>query len=135
MSISAFSGPVVVFGQGPFPDYNPEAGPSLFFGGTGILDPRGPFTYQPGQNFGSTTAGFRGSTNIQTLNYQPYALSTSAIAAAANVTSGTAMTLVSTNSTTTGVECNTSTPRYYMYVSSSHYTTSTGVGHNSKVYS
>ena len=112
MSISAFSGPVVVFGQGPFPDYNPEAGPSLFFGGTGILDPRGPFTYQPGQNFGSTTAGFLGSTNIQTLNYQPYALSTSAIAAAANVTSGTAMTLVSTNSTTTGVAVSQYTVNY-----------------------
>jgi hypothetical protein len=112
MSISAFSGPVVAFGQGPFPDYNPEAGPSLFFGGTGILDPRGPFTYQPGQNFGSTTAGFLGSTNIQTLNYQPYALSTTAIAAAANVTSGTAMTLVSTNSTTTGVAVSQYTVNY-----------------------
>lgn len=112
MSVSAFSGPVVSFGQGPFPDYNPEAGTSLFFNGTGILDPRAPFTYQPGQNFGAATAGFLGSSNIQTLNYQPYALSTSAIAAAANVVSGTAMTLVSSNSTTTGVSVSQYTINY-----------------------
>jgi hypothetical protein len=52
-----------------------------------------------------------------TLNYAPYALSTSAIAAAANVVSGTAMTLVSTNSTSTGVSVSNSCTNYNTGVS------------------
>lgn len=103
MAITAFSGPVVSYGQSAFADYNPELGPSLFYAGAALADPRPAFSYQPGQNFGAVTAGFLGSSDILTLNYAPFALSTSAIAAAANVTSGTAMTLVSTNSTSTGV--------------------------------
>ena len=105
MSISAFSGPIVSFGQntvGNVTDYNPELGPSLFWGGVGRIDPRFPFNYEPGQDFGSFTAGFSTS-DAQTLSYAPYALGVAAIAAAANVVSGTAMTLVSTNSTSTGV--------------------------------
>jgi len=103
MSITAFSGPVVSYGQSGFADYNPELGPSLFYAGTALADPRLAFSYQPGQNFGAVTAGFLGSSDILTLTYAPFTLSTSAIAAAANVVSGTAMTLVSTNSTSTGV--------------------------------
>ena len=36
MSITAFSGPAIVFGQntiGSITDYNPDLGPSLFWGG------------------------------------------------------------------------------------------------------
>ena len=102
MSITAFSGPVISYGQAPFADYNSEIAPSLFWGGVARLDPRSNFIYVPGQSAGAFTAGF-GTSDCMTLNYAPYALSTSAIAAAANVTSGTAMTLVSTNSTSTGV--------------------------------
>ena len=102
MSITAFSGPVISYGQAPFADYNSEIAPSLFWGGVARLDPRSNFNYVPGQSAGAFTAGF-GTSDAMTLNYAPYALSTSAIAAAANVTSGTAMTLVSTNSTSTGV--------------------------------
>ena len=102
MSITAFSGPVISYGQAPFADYNSEIAPSLFWGGVARLDPRSNFIYVPGQSAGAFTAGFSTS-DCMTLNYAPYALSTSAIAAAANVTSGTAMTLVSTNSTSTGV--------------------------------
>lgn len=102
MSITAFSGPVISYGQAPFADYNSEIAPSLFWGGVARLDPRSNFIYVPGQTAGAFTAGF-GMSDCMTLNYAPYALSTSAIAAAANVTSGTAMTLVSTNSTSTGV--------------------------------
>lgn len=57
MSISAFSGPVISFGQAPYADYNPETAPSLFINGTGILDPRPQFIYSPGQNMGSIAAG------------------------------------------------------------------------------
>ena len=117
MSITAFSGPVIAFGQntiGSNPsitDYNPDIGPSLFWGGVGHIDPRPNFNYIPGQAAGQFTAGF-GTSDVQTISYAPYALSTSAIAAAANVVSGTAMTLVSTNSTSTGVSVSNSCTNY-----------------------
>lgn len=103
MSITAFTGPVVSFGQAQSSDYNPEAGPSLFFAGQGILDPRSPFTYQPGQRAGEATGGFLGTSNIMTLNSIPYTKAAQAIAANANVVGGTPMVLVSANSATTGV--------------------------------
>jgi hypothetical protein len=117
MSITAFSGPVISYGQntvGSNPsitDYNPDLGPSLFWGGVARIDPRPNFNYTPGQNFGAFTAGFATS-DAQTISYAPYTLSTSAIAAAANVVSGTAMTLVSTNSTSTGVSVGASCTNY-----------------------
>ena len=114
MSITAFSGPVISFGQntiGTTTDYNPDLGPSLFWGGVGRIDPRPNFNYIPGQNFGAATFGFATS-DAMTLNYAPYTLSTSAIAAAANVVSGTAMTLVSTNSTSTGVSVSNTCTNY-----------------------
>ena len=114
MSITAFSGPAIVFGQntiGTTTDYNPDLGPSLFWGGVGRIDPRPNFNYIPGQASGQFTAGF-GTSDAMTLNYAPYALGTAAIAALANVVSGTAMTLVSTNSTTTGVSVGASCTNY-----------------------
>ena len=114
MSITAFSGPAIVFGQntiGSITDYNPDLGPSLFWGGVGRIDPRPNFNYIPGQSAGQFTAGF-GTSDAMTLNYAPYALSTSAIAAAANVVSGTSMTLVSTNSTSTGVSVGNTCTNY-----------------------
>ena len=104
MSISSFSGPVVVFGQAPFADYNPELAPSLFWGGTGILDPRTNFTYEPGQDFGAATAGFLGTTSITTYDYNPTVASVTAIAGAYTpATTAAVNTLVSSNSATTGV--------------------------------
>ena len=93
MSITAFSGPVISFGQGPFPDYNPEAAPSLFFGGVGLLDPRPNFTYEPGQDFGSVTAGFYGISRIMTVNQVPSTLSATNIATSQTPVSGTAVVL------------------------------------------
>ena len=105
MSISAFSGPVVSFGSSPNDLYesNPEAGTSLFYAGAGILDPRPYNGYNSGQDFGSDTAGWLGTSSISTLNVVPYGLSNVAIAAAAVTVAATPMTLVSANSTTTGV--------------------------------
>ena len=106
MSISAFSGPVISFGQqtvGSLTDYNPELAPSLFWGGAGILDPRNIFSYTPGQNFGSPTCGFLGSTSITTYDYNPTVAAAAAISAAAAAVANTAVTLVSSNSSTTGV--------------------------------
>jgi hypothetical protein len=96
MSITANSGPYVSFGQGPYPDYNPEAGPSLAFAGWGLLDPRSPFTYKPGQDFGAVNAGFV-SSPFMTLNITPAAIGVGAVAAAANPVSGTPMVLVSSS--------------------------------------
>lgn len=103
MSISAFSGPLVTFGQSPFPaqEYNPELGTSLLYAGSGILDPRTIFTYIPGQTFGAFTGGFLGET-VTGLSVVPYTAATAAVVASANATSAT-LTLVSASSATTGV--------------------------------
>ena len=117
MSISAFSGPLIAYGQntiGSNPsttDYNPDLGPSLFWGGVGRIDPRPNFNYIPGQSSGAFTAGF-GTSDTMTINYAPYALGSAAIAAAAAPTANTAMTLVSTNSTSTGVSVGASCTNY-----------------------
>jgi len=106
MSITANSGPYVSFGQAPFADYNPEAGPSLFYSGMGLLDPRSIYTYVPGQNFGANTLGWLGVDNVLTLNTTPPAASGTAIAAAQAITSGmltAGMTLVSSSSASTAV--------------------------------
>jgi len=93
MSITAFSGPVIAFGQAPYADYNPELGPSLFYAGAGLLDPRQFYTYEPGQGFGNITAGFLGFTRILTVNQVPSALSATNIATSQTPVSGTAVTL------------------------------------------
>ncbi len=100
MSISAVAGPLVSFGQSTYPamEYNGEAAPSLFYNGSAILDPRQPYTFTPGQDAGQPVCGFLGSNDVITLNSTPFALSNTAIAAAANVVNNTPMTLVSSNS-------------------------------------
>lgn len=108
MTITAVQGPYVAFGQAAYADYNAEAAPSLFFAGAGILDPRSQFTYNPGQDIGSPTYAWAGSSNILSLNSIPYTKGVAAVAAAANVVASTAMTLVSAASATTGVSIVTS---------------------------
>lgn len=107
MSITANAGPLVVFGTasptGGFAmDYNPVAGPSLFYAGAAILDPRAPFAYDPGQSAGAFTGGFLGFDNITTINGVPYTAATAAVVASANPTAAT-LALVSAASATTGV--------------------------------
>jgi len=99
MSVSAFTGPLISFGQAQFDDNNSVAGPSLFYNGSGILDPRQTFTYQPGQRNGQPTYGFLGTNRIQTLNVIPYTLTAGLLAAAQHTTNGTAMTLASATAT------------------------------------
>ena len=105
MTITACSGPLVVFGQSPYAgaEYNPDLGSSLFWGGTAILDPRLPFTYVTGEAQSAPDYGWYGVDNVTTLSVVPYTLSATAIAASAATVGGTAMTLVSAASTTTGV--------------------------------
>ena len=103
MSITAFSGPVIVFGQNPVSaEYNPDIGSSLFYAGGGILDPRGPFTYLPGEAQSAPDFGWYGFSDIVTYLNVPYTNAAAAIVASANPTSAT-LTLVSANSATTGV--------------------------------
>jgi len=96
--ISAFKGPLIAFGKDSgSPDYNPEIAPSLFWGGIGLLDPRSPFDYNHGQNFGSLTAGWQTSPHaVLTLNAVPMTKSTTLLSTAAHITANTALTLVST---------------------------------------
>ena len=110
MAHASFSGPLVVFGQNPTQpfDYNPDiGGSSLFASGTGILDPRTPYTYYPGEAQSAPDFGWLGVDNITTLSAVPYSASAAAIVASANPTSAT-LTLVSSNSSTTGVYYSTS---------------------------
>lgn len=97
MSISAFSGPVIAFGggvPGTASDYNADRGPSLFDQGIGLMDPRGPFTYLPGQRAGQPTYGFLGTTGIATLSVVPSTLAVANIAASQVPVAATPITLV-----------------------------------------
>ena len=108
MANSAFSGPLIVFGQNPTQpaDYNPDiGGSSLFYAGTGILDPRLPFTFLPGESQSAVDYGWLGVDNITTLSAVPYTASSTAIVASANPTSAT-LALVTSSSSTTGVYYN-----------------------------
>lgn len=104
MTTNHSSGPDLTFG--PL-GYNPDAGPNMYFGGSGILDPRTYSTYTPCRATGTT--GLYSASPILVLAL------TGAVNVAANLDSiaadqvpvaGTAMTL---NGTGTGVTLNSST--------------------------
>jgi hypothetical protein len=108
MANTAFSGPMIVFGQNPTQpsDYNPDiGGSSLFYAGTGILDPRAPFTFLPGEAQAAVDFGWLGVDNITTLSAVPYSAASAAVVASANPTSAT-LSLVTSSSSTTGVYYN-----------------------------
>lgn len=104
MTLTAFEGPVVSFGNNPVysQESNPDLGPSLFWGGTALADPRTAFAYIPGQRQGAQTFGWLGVDNVNTLSIVPYTATAGAIVASANPTTAT-LALVSANSSTTGV--------------------------------
>lgn len=102
MSISAVTGPLIVYGETPAGtginrDYNGDLGPSLFYAGVGILDNRPFYTYMPGQSETSPTYGWFGAGNICTVDYVPSQLTATNIAGSQTPVSGTAITLVSSN--------------------------------------
>lgn len=103
MAISAFSGPVIAWGQNPIlPDYNPDLGSSMFFAGAGILDPRTPFTYLTGESQSQVDYAWLGFDHIKTWIGVPYTSATGVVVASANPTSAT-LVIASANSATTGV--------------------------------
>ena len=110
MAITAHAGPVVSFGQGQFPDYNPQMGSSLFWAGIGVLDPRPQFTYLPGNDVNEGVYAWSGDQDsIVTSFVVPQTKSNTIIAAAAHTVGGTAMTLASANAT--GLAVGVSLPR------------------------
>jgi hypothetical protein len=93
MTIQHSAGPLVSFGQttqGPTPDYNPDIGTSLFYAGSGLLDQRGYYAYQPGNRW---MRGWLGATDIFTLNFTPNALATGNLANLVAPTTGVALAL------------------------------------------
>lgn len=96
MAVTAFDGPVGTFGQAPFADNNPQAGPSFFYQGSTLLDPRAPFTYQPGQRADQPNLGWYTSTSVPIIDSAPSTLSATNIASATPAT-GVALALVSSS--------------------------------------
>ena len=106
MTVQHSAGPHVVFGQttqAPTPDYNQDIGTSLFYAGTGLLDQRGYYAYQPGNRW---MRGWLGSTDIFTLNVVPAALATGNIANFVAPSTGVALGL--TSQAATGITPNAS---------------------------
>lgn len=96
MTASHSSGPLVVFGvaaSGSSQGSNPEAGPSAFYQGMALLDPRNP--YLPGITGVGKIIGFADSPLICLYDGVPTTLSTSNIAAAQIPVAATALTLAS----------------------------------------
>lgn len=96
MGITTFDGPLGTFGQGTYADYNSQIGPSFWYQGDMVLDPRLPFTYQPGQRADQPTYGWFSANNIPIIDQVPSTASATNIASA-TPSSGTALTLVTSS--------------------------------------
>ncbi len=97
MAITAYTGPLVAFGQASGSDNNPDApAPQMFADGVGLLDTRDPFIYQPGAAANHTFYGYLGG-EVVLVDQAPSAIAVDNIAAAAALTIATPMTLVSTS--------------------------------------
>ncbi len=97
MAITAYTGPLVAFGQASGSDNNPDApAPQMFADGVGLLDTRDPFTYQPGAAANHTFYGYLGG-QVVLVDQAPSLIAVDNIAASNTIVSGTALTLVSTS--------------------------------------
>lgn len=97
MAKSALSGPLVVYGQPPLvagisSDYNPDLGPSMFWGGIGLFDDRR--GYLPGGNDTDAIYGFSSTGTYNVIDQVPSTLSAVNISAAVVPVAGTPLTLV-----------------------------------------
>lgn len=92
--ITAYTGPLIVFGQAPQFDNNSQIGPSSFAVGTALIDVRN--GYENGQAATSPIYGWYASGDIPVINQTPSAISAVNIAAAQAPTANTPLTLVST---------------------------------------
>lgn len=95
MATSAFTGPLVVFGDrnplgtGATGTTNPDKGPSLFWGGAGLFDPRGGYN-----RYRSGALGFSATSRIPVIDFVPSTISAVNIAASQSPGAG-AITIVS----------------------------------------
>jgi hypothetical protein len=107
MGITAEEGPLVTFGQAVSPpnSSNPEIGPSAWIMGDMILDPRAPFTFQPGQRGSQPTYGWGTANAIPLIDQVPSAVATNNIVAAQAPTANTPLTLVSSSGAGITVGC------------------------------
>lgn len=125
MTISATQGPYVQYrgnnlgaGGTGSANQNPEAGPAMLIHGQALLDGRFPFTYKPGQGFGSPTCGFLNGLSCVAIDQVPSAISAANIAASqtpaaaaltlvsssgSGITVGTSITRADTGATVTGL--------------------------------
>lgn len=107
MGVTAEEGPLGTFGQAQSPPNasNPEIGPSFWYQGDMLLDPRGPFTYQPGQRGSQPTYGWPTVGMVPIIDASPSTLSTTNIVNAATPVAGTPLTLVSSSGSGVTVGC------------------------------
>jgi hypothetical protein len=103
MTVGATAGPIIAFGNEATPpgmtprgaQLNPDAGPSMFYAGTSILDPRAAYTYFPGQSPDSPTVLGWMSPDILALDWAPAASATANVAALQVTTLNVPLTLAS----------------------------------------
>jgi hypothetical protein len=107
MGTTAIDGPWITYGQEQTPPdaSNPQAGPNAWYQGDMLLDPRGPFTYQPGQRSDQPNYGWPTIGNIPILDQAPSTASTTNIVNAATPSAGTPLTLVSSSGSGITVGC------------------------------
>lgn len=99
MALTAFEGPLIIFGQGgttPYGGYNGERGPSLFDQAAGLLDPRPFYAFQPGQPVGNPTLYGHVGGDFVVVDQVPSTISAVNIAASQSPAAG-AITLVSSS--------------------------------------
>ena len=106
MSQTAEQGPLITFGQAVQNDTNPDAGPSAWYQGDMILDPRTKYTYQPGEpaTAGQTWGWYTGGP-VVLVDQAPSTASTTNIANAATPVAGTPLTLVSASGSGITIGC------------------------------
>ncbi len=103
MTITAYSGPLAVFGTisgnstsgitGVNEEYNPQRGPSLFDLSFGLMDPRTAYTFNPTMGISTPMTGFGYGRGI--VDYVPSSASSNAFAISSNTapSAGAAITL------------------------------------------
>ncbi len=110
MTITAFAGPVISYGQtqtstGGITEYNPQAGPSLFYQGQALVDNRAPFAYQAAAATTTPVYAWFGTDRILAVDQVPTTAAENSIAATQSATTTTTRTLTlnTTNGTNTTV--------------------------------
>lgn len=92
MPKSAWTGPIIGFGQGDPQNYNQDRAPSIFDQGALLMDPR--FSYVPGRTASKSLVGYPMFSVIPTVTAAPSTITTANIAALQVPVAATPLTLV-----------------------------------------